>query len=309
MKIIAVQMNDIDHIDVSTDTSFALALEAQKRGYHVFYYQPQWLYVENMDVKAQGHFVELTDSLEHYAKLSPPTTLSLSDAQYVLIRQNPPYDLAYITTTHLLELLPPTTIILNNPQGIRNAPEKLLVLHFKDLTPPTLITRDLDVITAFIQKHKTVVLKPLFEFGGQGVLKIQHGDTNLLSIVELYQKMYREPFIIQEFIPAIAAGDKRILLMNGEPVGIFTRIPQVGQTRSNMRVGGHPEKCTYTQRDRDICATIGPVLKKMGLYFVGIDVIGDYLTEINVTSPTGLRVMNRLYDLDLATIFWDQVPV
>lgn len=305
MTIVAVQMDAIETIDVETDTSFALALEAQKRGYRLFYYQPKELFYEEGLVKARGHFCRLIDQNQAYFSLEPEQILSLKDAAYVLIRQNPPFDLAYITTTHLLDLLPSTTTVINNPQGVRDAPEKLLVTHFNSLIPPTLITRSFDDIKLFLKNHKTAVLKPLFDFGGNGVLKIYHHDPNLQAIVELYQRIYKEPFVVQKFLPEVADGDKRILLINGDPVGIFKRIPSKENIRSNIRIGGKAQKCVYTSRDQEICKTIGPVLRKMGLHFVGIDVIGDFLTEINVTSPTGMRVMNRLYTLDLATNFWD----
>lgn len=306
-KIVAIQMDALETIQVATDTTFALALEAQKRGYQIFTFHPtDLLYVEGR-VEARGRFVELFDRTQDYFKVTKKITLGLSEANYVLIRQDPPYDLGYITTTHLLELLPKSTRVINDPMGIRNAPEKLLVTQFPELTPKTLITRNLEDVEAFVDKYGEAILKPLFEFGGQGVVKLQKNDTNLRSLIALYQNIYTEPFIVQQFIPDVTKGDKRILLINGNPVGVFNRIPQNNQILSNMRVGGTAHPCDYTERDLEICQTIGPVLRQMGLIFVGIDVIGDYLTEINVTSPTGLRVMNRLYELDLAVNFWDIV--
>lgn len=307
IPIVAIQMNALETIQVTTDTTFAFALEAQKRGYQIFVFEPSDLLYVDHGLQARGRFVFLQDNPENHFKVIETKTLTLEQASYVLIRQDPPFDLGYITTTHLLELLPKTTRVINDPIGIRNAPEKLLVTHFPSLTPPTLISRHVADVEAFVEHHGTCVLKPLFEFGGQGVVQLQKNDVNLKSLVELYRSIYKEPFIVQKFIPEISEGDKRILLIQGEPVGVFKRVPQENQILSNMRVGGLPQPCDYTARDLEICATIGPVLRQMGLIFAGIDVIGDYLTEINVTSPTGLRVIDRLYGLDLAKDFWDAV--
>lgn len=308
-KIVAIQMDPIETIKVHTDTTFALALEAQKRGYSLFYYTPENLSYQNGQVIAQGKFLTLFDREISFFEASDFQTLPLEQAKYVLMRQDPPFDMAYIAATHLLDLLPSTTLVLNNPKGVRNAPEKLLPTQFSELMPPTLITQDTALIKDFLDYHETIILKPLFDFGGNGIFKIDREDENLIALIELYQKLYKEPFIIQKYLPEIAEGDKRILLIHGEPVGIFKRIPPTGQTRSNMRLGGLPVKCDYTSRDLEICTTLKPTLQKMGLYFVGIDIIGNFLTEINVTSPTGLRVMNRLYSLDLAKEFWDKAEL
>jgi len=215
--------------------------------------------------------------------------------------------MAYIAATHFLELLSPTTQVINDPKGVRNAPEKLLTTLFPDLMPPTLMSWDRSLIDDFIHTHQTVILKPLFDYGGNGILAITAGDSNLTGVLEMYRNLYETPPIFQQFLPEITQGDKRIILINGKPAGIVKRIPPKGEIRSNMRLGGLPELCDYSPRDREICDRIGPTLKERGLYLAGIDVIGDYLIEINVTSPTGLRVINRLYDVDLAKDFWGQL--
>lgn len=303
--IVAIQMDPIDSIKIITDTSFALGLEAQKRGFQLFYYLPGDLTYNNGEILATGYFIHFNDDATCHYKLQKAARLNLAEAKYVLIRQDPPFDMAYITTTYLLELLPKTTLVLNNPLGVRNAPEKLMVTHFKDLTPPTLLTKDLQLIEAFIDQHHTVIIKPLYDFGGNGIFKITKNDANLGSLIELYQRLYTEPFMVQRYIPEITEGDKRIIIIGGEPVGVFKRIPPRYQARSNVRIGGTPEPCVLSPRDLEICQTIKPKLLEMGIHLAGIDVIGDYITEINVTSPTGMRMMNRMYDLDLAVNFWD----
>lgn len=306
-KIVALQMDPLTSIQVLTDTSFALGLAAQKRGYKIFVYQPEHLSYSSPHLYADGCFVTFTDTVENFYTITSKQRLNLAETDFVLIRQDPPFDLAYITTTHLLELLPKTTRVLNNPQGIRNCPEKLAVLNFPHLMPATLIAKDDSSIMNFIAEQREVVIKPLYEFGGRGVFKFSEEDGNILSLLEIYKEHYREPFIVQQYLPQVSEGDKRILLIDGNPVGVFKRIPKQGHARSNMRIGGKAEICELTSRDREICETIKPFLKTNGLMLAGIDVIGGYLTEINVTSPTGLRVMNRLYNLDLAEVFWDCV--
>jgi len=302
--IVALQMESLAHIRVETNTTFALGLEAQNRGFRLFVYTPESLsYIEGK-VVARGNWVTFKDRKQDFYTLGEETHLDLSQARFVLMRQDPPFNMAYIAATHFLELLPSSTKVINNPVGVRNAPEKLLVTFFKDLMPPTLMSWDRALIDAFIQTHGSVILKPLFDFGGNGVLLFHPGDSNLTGILETYRKVYETPPIFQKFLKEVAKGDKRIILMDGNPVGIFNRVPPKDQIRSNLRLGGFPEACDFSPRDREICARIGPTLKERGLYLVGIDVIGDYITEINVTSPTGLPVMNRLYNLDLAKDFW-----
>ncbi len=302
--VVALQMEPLAHIRVETNTTFALGLEAQNRGFRLFVYAPETLsYVEGK-VVARGNWVTFKDRKQDFYTLGEETHLDLSQARFVLMRQDPPFNMAYIAATHFLELLPSSTKVINNPVGVRNAPEKLLVTFFKDLMPPTLMSWDRALIDAFIQTHGSVILKPLFDFGGNGVLLLHPGDSNLTGILEAYRKVYETPPIFQKFLKEVAKGDKRIILMDGNPVGIFNRVPPKDQIRSNLRLGGFPEACDFSPRDREICARIGPTLKERGLYLVGIDVIGDFITEINVTSPTGLPVMNRLYNLDLAKDFW-----
>jgi glutathione synthase len=303
--IVAIQMDPLESIRVITDTSFALGVEAQKRGYRIFVYEPKDLTYQDGRVTAQGRFVTLIDQLTNYFMVQETTTLFLDQAKFVLLRQDPPFNMAYITTTFLLELLPPSTVVLNNPRSVRNAPEKLWTLFFPDLTAPTLLTRDQNQIEAFLDKHGTIIVKPLYDFGGNGIFKITQGDANYGSLIELYQHLYQEPFVVQRFLPEVALGDKRIILINGEVGGIFKRIPPQGQARSNVRIGGTAHPCDLSARDQEICTRLAPYLKEQGLMLVGLDVIGDYVTEINVTSPTGMRLMNRMYDFDLAINFWD----
>lgn len=305
--IVALQIAPLSTLNIQTDTSFALGLEAQNQGFQLFTYTPDALSYQDGCVLARGKWVTFYDREKDFYSVKEEGVLDLQKAQVVLMRQDPPFNMAYIATTHLLDLLKPPTRVMNNPRGVRNAPEKLSVIQFRDLMPPTLISWDIPFIEEFIHTHDSVVLKPLFEFGGNGIFQLNHRDKNLTSLLEMYRNLYPEPPIIQKFLPEVANGDKRILFIDGKPVGIFKRVPQAGQIRSNMRLGGQAQKCTFTPRDLEICHRIGPFLKEQGLHFVGIDVIGDYLTEINVTSPTGLRVMNKLYNLDLAKAFWESI--
>lgn len=303
--IVALQMEPLSQVSVETNTTFALGLEAQNRGYRLFVYTPEALSCTEGKVIARGHWVTFKNTQQDFYTQGEETCLDLAQARFVLMRQDPPFNMAYITATHFLELLPPSTKVINNPVAVRNAPEKLLVTHFKDLMPPTLMSWDRALIDAFIETHGSVILKPLFDFGGNGVLLLHPGDPNLTGVLEMYRKIYETPPIFQKFLPEVALGDKRIILIDGKPVGILNRVPPKDQIRSNLRLGGLAEHCEFSSRDREICTSIGPTLKERGLYLVGIDVIGDYITEINVTSPTGLPVMNRLYNVDLAKDFWD----
>ncbi|MBM3468135.1 MAG: glutathione synthase [Alphaproteobacteria bacterium] len=303
--IVALQMEPLSQIIVETNTTFALGLEAQKRGYKLFTYTPDDLSSTPNGIVARGRWVTFQDQSSDYFTQSDEALLNLEEAQYVLMRQDPPFNMPYITATHFLELLPKTTRVINNPAGVRNAPEKLLITHFPTLIPPTLISWDRALINEFIHVHGSVILKPLFEFGGNGVLLFNPGDQNLPEILNIYRTLYNAPPIFQKFLPEVHQGDKRIILIDGKPLGIFKRIPPKGQVRSNMRQGGRPEVCEFTPRDLEICAQIGPILKEQGLYLAGIDIIGDYLIEINVTSPTGLRAINRLYNKNLTQDFWD----
>jgi glutathione synthase len=302
--IVALQMEPLTQVRIETNTTFALGLEAQNRGYQLFVYTPEALsYVEGK-VVARGHWVTFKDQKQDFYTLGEETSLDLSQARFVLMRQDPPFNMAYIAATHFLELLPPSTKVINNPVGVRNAPEKLLVTFFKDLMPPTLMSWDRILIDDFIKTHGSVILKPLFDFGGNGVLLLHPGDPNLAGILENYHKIYETPPIFQKFLIDVKKGDKRIVLIDGKPVGIFNRVPPKDQIRSNLRLGGIPEVCDFSPRDQEICARVGSILKERGLYLAGIDVIGEYITEINVTSPTGLPVIKQLYNLDLAKDFW-----
>ena len=306
MKI-AFQMDPITGVDINADSTFRLAEEAQARGDELFYYAPDDLAFEEGRVTAIGHDMTVQRVAGTPAVLGERRKVDLATFDVVWLRQDPPFDMHYITTTHLLDLLPDSTIVANDPFWVRNYPEKLLVLTFPQLTPPTAIARNLDTIRAFREKHGDVILKPLYGNGGAGVFKLDRSDRNLSSLFELFTGFSREPLIVQKFLPAVSKGDKRVILVDGEPVGAINRVPAAGETRSNMHVGGRPEKVELTDRDREICATIGPLLREKGQIFVGIDVIGDYLTEINVTSPTGIQELERFDGINVAGKVWDAI--
>jgi glutathione synthase len=304
---VAVQMDPVDTIDITGDTSFALALEAQHRGCLLWYYHPNDLYLEGGSINAICQTMSLRDSKGDHVTLGPREVCALSDMDVILMRQDPPFDMGYITATHLLEMLPARTMVINNPHEVRNAPEKLLVTLFSELMPPTLISRNPDIIQKFQSQHKDIIIKPLYGNGGAGVFRLQPGDQNINALLEMFFASNNEPVMVQAFLPDIIKGDKRIILINGEPVGAINRVPQKGEARSNMHVGGRAEAVELSARDFAICTAIGPELRKRSLIFVGIDVIGDYLTEINVTSPTGIREMTRFTSLNIAGSFWDAV--
>lgn len=304
---VAFQMDPIENIDIKGDSTFALMLEAQARGHEIFYYTPNNLSMQNGKVFASGHTIKVQDVEGSHFSVSDPRKMNLADVDVVHLRQDPPFDMSYITTTHFLEQIHPETLVVNNPAHVRNAPEKLFVTEFQDLTPPTLITKSLDDAKAFREEHKDIIIKPLYGNGGAGVFRIKPDDTNIGSLVELYSDIFREPFIVQAYLPAVRQGDKRIILVDGEIAGAINRIPAENETRSNMHIGGMPAAVELTERDKEICATIGPELERRGLIFVGIDVIGDYLTEINVTSPTGIREVKRLSGEDIAGHLWNVI--
>jgi glutathione synthase len=286
MKI-AFQMDPIAPIDINADSTFRIAEEAQARGHELFYYTPDRLsYIEGR-VMARGWPLRVQRVEGNHFELGDEETVDLSEFDVVWLRQDPPFDMFYITTTHLLQRLTPGTLVVNDPFWVRNFPEKLLILDFPDLMPPTAIARDLDTIRAFKDTHGDVILKPLYGNGGAGVFHLPEADRNLSALHELFTGFSREPLIVQKFLPDIKHGDKRVILVDGEPVGAINRIPGKGETRSNMHVGGRPEKVALTDRDREICERIGPLLRGKGQIFVGIDVIGDYLTEINVNAIEG----------------------
>lgn len=304
---IACQMDPITSINIQGDSTFALLLEAQARGHELFYYLPQTLTLDGTDLSATGSTIHVKDIVGDHVKIESPRTVDLAGFDCILLRQDPPFDLAYITTTHLLERLHPRTLVANDPREVRNAPEKLWVLDFPDLMPATLVTRDLSAIKAFRKKHADIIIKPLFGNGGAGVFRIQPNDTNLGSLFELYTTMTRDPLMVQQYRPEVRAGDKRVILIDGEPVAGLNRVPAPDETRSNLHVGGTPKAVELTPRDLEICARLGPELKRRGLIFTGIDVIGGYLTEINVTSPTGIRQIKAFGGPDVAKHFWDVV--
>jgi glutathione synthase len=304
---VAFQMDPIERIDIRGDSTFALLLEAQRRGHDVFYYTPDKLSLKEGKLIAEGHSLTVEDKPGDHYRLSYAHAVDLADFDVVYLRQDPPFDMAYITTTHLLERIQPGTLVVNDPAAVRNAPEKVFVLDFLDLMPPTLITRDPAAIKAFRDEHKDIVIKPLYGNGGAAVFRLAEGDTNLNSLVELLGMTFREPIMVQRYVPEVRAGDKRIILVDGEVAGAINRVPAPDETRSNLHVGGTAKKVTLTARDKEICARLGPELKKRGLIFAGIDVIGDYLTEINVTSPTGIRQVSEFGGNDIAAMIWDVV--
>ena len=306
MKI-AFQMDPIGSVDINADSSFRLAEEAQVRGHELFFYLPDNLAYQQGRITARGQDMTVQRVSGDPAVLGNMKEVDLRDFDVVWLRQDPPFDMHYITSTHLLDRLKPDTLVVNDPFWVRNYPEKLLVLDFPDLTPPTTIARNIDTLRAFKEEHGDIILKPLYGNGGAGVFKLNAEDRNLSSLHELFTGFSREPLIVQKYLPAVRKGDKRVILIDGEAVGAINRVPAEGETRSNMHVGGRPEKVGLTDRDLEICATIGPLLKEKGQVFVGIDVIGDYLTEINVTSPTGIQELERFDGVNIAAKVWDAI--
>lgn len=304
---VALQMDPIGSVNINADSTFRIALEAQARGHALFYYTPDRLAFVEGRVMARGWWIELRREVGNHVSFGPEVEVDLAEMDVVWLRQDPPFDMGYITTTHLLEMIHPRTLVVNDPFWVRNFPEKLLVLRFPDLTPPTAIARDLQTIRAFKARHGDIILKPLYGNGGAGVFRLDPNDRNLASLHEMFTGINREPLIVQKFLPAVSAGDKRVILVNGEPVGAINRVPQEGETRSNMHAGGRPEQVGLTPRDLEICARIGPVLRDNGQVFVGIDVIGDWLTEINVTSPTGIQELERFDGTNTAERIWQVI--
>ena len=304
---VAFQMDPIGAVDIDADSTFRLAEASQERGHRLFFYTPDHLGFDDGRTTARGHRMEVRRVRGDHVTLGEQETVDLGDWDVVWLRQDPPFDMGYITTTHILDHLAGRTLVVNDPFWVRNYPEKLLVLRFPDLTPPTTIARDLATIRAFREAHGDIILKPLYGNGGAGVFRLPPDDRNLASLHELFTSMSREPLIAQKYLPAVAEGDKRIILVDGTPAGAINRVPAAGETRSNMHVGGRPEKVGLTARDREICAAIGPLLREKGQVFVGIDVIGGNLTEINVTSPTGIQELERFDGTDVAGMIWDAV--
>lgn len=304
---VAIQMDHVSSINIDADSTFMLAMEAQARGHALFHYEPGDLSFRDGRVYARAQPMDVRREQGNHYSLGAAEILDLATVDVVLMRQDPPFDMAYITATHLLEHIHPDTLVVNDPKEVRNAPEKLFVTHFDGVLPETLITTDRIEIEAFRREHKDIIVKPLFGNGGADVFHLRPDDENLGALIEMFTSKYREPIIIQRYLPEIRQGDKRIILVDGEPAGAVARIPVEGDARANFHAGGGAQKTTLTDRERDICAAIAPALVERGLTFVGIDVIGDYLTEINVTSPTGIQEINRLDGVHVEKLLWDAI--
>lgn len=304
---VAIQMDHVSAIDIDADSTFALALEAQARGHALFHYEPGDLAFRDGRLYARVQPLQVKREKGNHFSLGQAEKLDLSTVDIVLMRQDPPFDMAYITATHLLEHIHPGTLVVNDPREVRNAPEKLFVTHFDGVLPETLITSDRAEIEAFRNRYEDIIVKPLFGNGGADVFHIAPGDENLNALLEMFAAKYREPIIVQRYLPEIRRGDKRIILVDGEPAGAVARIPAEGDARANFHAGGRARKTVLTAREREICAAIGPALRERGLVFVGIDVIGNHLTEINVTSPTGIQEINRLDGIEIEKRVWDAI--
>jgi glutathione synthase len=304
---VAVQMDPIASINIDGDSTFALMLEAQARGHALWHYHVRDLALAGGRVLAHAQPIEVRRVKGDHFTLGAPVELDLGQVDVVLMRQDPPFDMAYITATHILEHIHPKTLVVNDPASVRNAPEKLFVTHFPDLMPETLISADIRQIRRFRDKHGDIILKPLFGNGGAGVFHVKPEDPNLNALLEMFTERSQEPLVVQRYVPDVRKGDKRIILVDGVAMGAINRVPAAGEARSNMHVGGRPEPTTLTDREREICDAIGPELRKRGLIFVGIDVIGGYLTEINVTSPTGLQEIARFDGIHLERAIWDAI--
>ena len=306
-KSVAIQMDPIWTVDINGDSTFALSLEAQKRGYSLFHYHPFDISWRGGKVTARGQTMTLRREAGNHYSLGESEIVDLSTFDVILMRQDPPFDMSYITATHILEHIHPKTLVVNDPVSVRNAPEKLFVTLFPDLMPPTLISRNRADIVAFREEYKDIIVKPLFGNGGADVFHLKPGDENLISLLEMFEGNSREPVMVQQYLPDVRKGDKRIILVDGEAVGAIDRIPAEGEARSNMHVGGRPVQAGLSKRDREICEAIGPVLREQGQIFVGIDVIGGNLTEINVTSPTGIQEIDRYDNVDLSALVWNAI--
>lgn len=304
---VCIQMDPVEHIDIAGDSSFALLLEAQARGHEIFYYTPGKLAQIGDKIVARGSGLTVADRQGAHFSLGEERTEDLSAWDVVLLRQDPPFDMGYLTTTYMLERIHPKTLVVNNPFEVRNAPEKLFVFDFAEFMPATIVTRNPEDVKVFRREYQDIIIKPLYGNGGAAIFRVAPDDGNLAALVELFLTSFREPFIVQEYRPEIVDGDKRIILVDGDVAGAINRVPAKGETRSNMHVGGKPAPTALTEREREICAALGPELKKRGLMFTGIDVIGGYLTEINVTSPTGIRQVKAFGGNDIAAMIWDAI--
>jgi len=304
---VAIQMDAMNSIDIAGDSTFALALEGQARRHALFHYLPADLSLQQGRVIARARPLQVRSEAGNHYTLGEAELLDLATLDVVLMRQDPPFDMSYITATHLLEHIHPGTLVVNDPVYVRNAPEKLFVTHFENVMPPTLITRDPALVHEFRAEYSDIIVKPLFGNGGAGVFHIGPDDENLNALLEMFTGLYREPIIVQKYLSEVRQGDKRIILVDGVAAGAVSRVPAVGEARANLHVGARAEKTELTLREQNICAAIGPALRERGLIFVGIDVIGDFLTEINVTSPTGIMEINRLDDARLDALVWDAI--
>ncbi len=304
---VAIQMDPIEGVNIDADSSFALAEEAQKRGHTLWHYLVSRLSYNGGRLTAKAQPLKVRRERGNHATLGSLEVVDLATLDVILMRQDPPFDMAYITATHMLEHVHPRTLVVNDPAHVRNAPEKLFVTHFPDLMPPSLITSDPVEIAAFRVEHRDIIVKPLFGNGGSGVFHIGPDDENLNALIEMFTQRSREPIIVQRYLPEVRAGDKRIILIDGEIGGGLLRVPAAGEARANLHVGGKATKTALTRREREICERLAPELRARGLIFVGIDVIGDYLTEINVTSPTGIQEIGRYDGVNLAAGIWDAI--
>ena len=305
--VVAIQMDPIEAINIDADSTFVLALEAQARGHAIYHYLPRHLTLRGGRVTAKGRRLEVRREQGRHHSFGPVEMLDLAAVDVVLMRQDPPFDMGYITATHILEHVRETTLVVNDPVSVRNAPEKLFAMHFSALMPPTIVTSDRDEIVAFRREHGEIILKPLYGNGGAGVFHLRPEDDNLNALLEMFTTFYREPIMVQRYLPQVREGDKRIILIDGVVAGGVLRVPPQGEARANLHVGGSAQKTTLSKRELDICAALGPVLREQGLVFVGIDVIGETLTEGNVTSPTGLQEINRLDGKRLEAQIWDAI--
>lgn len=305
---VAIQMDPVNTINVAADSTFMLALEAKLRNYNIYHYLPSELFLEDGRLYAHANkIVEVKQDQEEPFRLTQPVRIDLREMDIILMRQDPPFDMSYLTATYLLEHVIPEVLVINNPVNVRNSPEKLLVTHFSGLAPPTLISANRQQISIFRERHKDIIIKPLYGNGGAEVFHIKPGDENLSSLLDMFFVKYREPIITQKYLPEVRSGDKRIILVDGKPAGGVLRVPAEGDSRANFHAGGEAQKTELTKREKEICSSIGPTLSQLGLLFVGIDVIGDYLTEINVTSPTGIQEINRLDGIHIEKLVWDSI--
>ena len=304
---VAIQMDAMSSIDIAGDSTFALALEGQARGHALFHYLPADLSLQQSRVIARARPLQVRPETKNYYTLGKAELIDLATLDVVLMRQDPPFDMSYITATHLLEHIHPGTLVVNDPVHVRNAPEKLFVTHFENVMPPTLITCDPALVHEFRAEYSDIIVKPLFGNGGAGVFHIGPDDENLNALLEMFTGLYREQIIVQKYLPEVRKGDKRIILVDGAAAGAVSRVPAVGEARANLHVGARAEKTKLSRREQNICAAIGPELRERGLIFVGIDVIGDFLTEINVTSPTGIMEINQLDDTRLDALVWNAI--